>query len=194
MVQNMAHTSTTRPTKWASTLQRDVFSTKPIPPKGVRHACVGGTSAISRSCSVAGAGSTLFSCSCLHHVHVAQRKRVVLLFSVRDQIRRPGGVCRGHSIESNNARTAFVQDIPRGGRPLGSGRQLPPQLTVGRRPLGGGGGGGRGGGIGGGGLGGAMGGGGLREGRLGGGGPGGAIWGVGGGGGTGSPYFPLPSL
>ena len=30
---------------------------------------------------------------------------------------------------------------PRGGRPLGSGRQLPPQLTVGRRPLGGGGGG-----------------------------------------------------
>ena len=29
---------------------------------------------------------------------------------------------------------------PRGGRPLGSGRQLPPQLTVGRRPLGGGGG------------------------------------------------------
>ena len=34
-----------------------------------------------------------------------------------------------------------------GGRPLGSGRQLPPQLTVGRRPLGGGEGGG--GGIGG---------------------------------------------
>ena len=30
----------------------------------------------------------------------------------------------------------------RGGRPLGSGRQLPPPLTVGRRPLGGGGGGG----------------------------------------------------
>ena len=29
---------------------------------------------------------------------------------------------------------------PRGGRPLGPGRQLPPQLTVGRRPLGGGGG------------------------------------------------------
>ena len=26
----------------------------------------------------------------------------------------------------------------RGGRPLGSGRQLPPQLTVGRRPLRGG--------------------------------------------------------
>ena len=37
--------------------------------------------------------------------------------------------------------------MPRGGgRPLGSGRQLPPQLTVGRRPLGGGGGGGRTGG------------------------------------------------
>ena len=32
-------------------------------------------------------------------------------------------------------------DNARGGRPLGSGRQLPPQLTVGRRPLGGGGGG-----------------------------------------------------
>ena len=29
----------------------------------------------------------------------------------------------------------------RGGRPLGFGRQLSPQLTVGRRPLGGGGGG-----------------------------------------------------
>ena len=47
----------------------------------------------------------------------------------------------------------------RGGQPLGSGRQLPPQLTVGRRPLGGGGGGGGGGGLGGG----------FREGRLGGG-------------------------
>ena len=37
-----------------------------------------------------------------------------------------------------------------GGRPLGSGRQLPPQLAVGRRPLGGGGGGvreGEGGGV-----------------------------------------------
>ena len=45
---------------------------------------------------------------------------------------------------------------PRGGQPLGSGRQLPPQLTVGRRPLGGGGGGG----------GGAL-EGGFREGRLG---------------------------
>ena len=36
-----------------------------------------------------------------------------------------------------------------------------------------------------------MGGGGLREGRLGG---GGRWGGVGGGGGTGSPYFPSPSL
>ena len=45
-----------------------------------------------------------------------------------------------------------------GGRLLGSGRQLHPQLTVGRRPLGGGGGGG-GGGLGGAVLGGAMGGG-----------------------------------
>ena len=35
--------------------------------------------------------------------------------------------------------------LSRGGRPLGSGRQLPPQLTVGRRPLGGGGGPWRGG-------------------------------------------------
>ena len=70
---------------------------------------------------------------------------------------------------------------PGGGRPLGSGRQLPPQLTVGRRPLGGGGGGGMGGGGG--------------SGRVGwGGGPGRTIWGVGGGGGTGSPYLPLPSL
>ena len=67
---------------------------------------------------------------------------------------------------------------PRGGRPLGSGRQLPPQLTVGRRPLGGGaweGGSRRGDG---GGLGGATGGG---PGRVGwGGGPGGANWGGGG--------------
>ena len=50
-----------------------------------------------------------------------------------------------------------------GGRPLGSGRQLPPQLTVGQRPLGGGeGGGGGGGGMGGGG------GGGSRRGEWGG--------------------------
>ena len=81
-----------------------------------------------------------------------------------------------------------VPVTPRGGRPLGSGRQLPPQLTVGRRPLrGGGGGGGMGGGgsrggEGGGGLGGLV-GGGSRRGDLG--------WG---GGGTGSPYLPLPSL
>ena len=34
----------------------------------------------------------------------------------------------------------FLLLLARGGRPLGSGRQLPPQLTVGRRPLGGGGG------------------------------------------------------
>ena len=51
---------------------------------------------------------------------------------------------------------------PRGGRPLGSGRQLPPQLTVGRRPLGGGGGHGRGG---------------SRRGEWGGGNPGGSVGG-----------------
>ena len=82
----------------------------------------------------------------------------------------------------------------------------PPPVEVGRRPLGGGGGGhwrggfreGRwGGGFregrwGGGVQGGAMGGGGV--GRVGwGGGPGGAIWGSGGGG-IGSRYLPLPSL
>ena len=65
--------------------------------------------------------------------------------------------------------------LPGGGQPLGSGRQLPPQLTVGRRPLGGGGGGGGGGGaleggfregrLGGGGSRRGLGGGGLREGR-----------------------------
>ena len=55
--------------------------------------------------------------------------------------------------------------IPGGGRPLGFGRQLPPQLTVGRRPVGGGGGGGHGRG-------------GSGRGDWGGG-PGGAIWGVG---------------
>ena len=73
-----------------------------------------------------------------------------------------------------------------GGRLLGSGRQLPPQLSAGRRPLGG-----SGGGV----LGGAMGGGGGPGGWLGGRGPGGAIWGVhapkakrwsGGGGGVGT--------
>ena len=34
---------------------------------------------------------------------------------------------------------AVVVQCPRGGRPLGPGRQLSPQLTVGQRPLGGGG-------------------------------------------------------
>ena len=104
---------------------------------------------------------------------------------------------------------------PRGGQPFGSGRQLPPQLTIGRRPLGGGGGGGGGGGAseGGGFREGEWGGGyrrgwggGLREGRLGGGvqvgqfgvvvgggGPGWTIWGVGGGGGGGHG-LPLPPL
>ena len=66
----------------------------------------------------------------------------------------------------------------RGGQPLGSGRQLPPQLSVGRRPLGGGGGGGGGGGIGGGVQGGANWGGVSRRG-LGGGGSGRVGWGGG---------------
>ena len=72
------------------------------------------------------------------------------------------------------------QHFARGGRTLGSGRQLPPQLTVGRRPLGGGGGHLRGGGV--------------QVGQLGvvvgGGGSGWAIWGVGGGG----AQAPLTSL
>ena len=93
-----------------------------------------------------------------------------------------------------------ITSIHGGGRPLGSGRQLRPQLTVGRRPLGGGGGfreGEWGGGY-------RRGwGGGLREGRLGairggGGGGGGSRWGNlgcwGGRGVIGSPYLPLPSL
>ena len=54
-----------------------------------------------------------------------------------------------------------------GGRPLGSRRQLPPQLIVGRRPLGGAGG--------------------IGEGVQ-----GGAIWGVGGG--EGGRRLPLPPL
>ena len=94
---------------------------------------------------------------------------------------------------------------PQGGRPLGSGRQLPPQLIVGRRPRGwGGGGGGRGGAWEGGVKEGRMGGGsrrglggGLRDGRLGG--SGGANWGGGsrwgdlgwGGGGHNLPLRPL---
>ena len=94
-----------------------------------------------------------------------------------------------------------VGEAPGGGG-LGSGRQLPPQLTVGWRPLGGV---GRGGGHWRGALGmGEWGGvsrrgferGALREARLGG---GGSRWGdlgcLGGGmGGTCSPYLPLPSL
>ena len=81
-----------------------------------------------------------------------------------------------------------------------------PQLTVGRRPLGGGIGGGVQGGAmrGGGGSRRGLGGGALREGRLGGG-PGAAIWGVGGGGGSrwsdlgcwrgeGGHRLPLPPL
>ena len=55
---------------------------------------------------------------------------------------------------------------PGGGRPLGSGRQLPPQLTVGRRPLGG---------V----KEGRMGGGGSRRGLGGGGAPGGSVGGGG---------------
>ena len=64
--------------------------------------------------------------------------------------------------------------FPGGGNPSVLDANYPPQLTVGRRPLG------RGGG----------------SGRVGwGGGPGGAVWGVGvGEGGTGSAYLPLPSI
>ena len=79
--------------------------------------------------------------------------------------------------------------VSRGGGGLGSGRQLPPQLTVGRRPLGGGGGGIGGGGSGranGGGIGGA-GGGGLQEGRVGGGVQVGRFGVLGGGGGAQAP-------
>ena len=67
----------------------------------------------------------------------------------------------------------IIRSNPGGGRPLGSGRQLPPQLTVGRRPLGGGG----GGGLGGGGLGGV----GFLEGMVLVGAPGRAVPGGGGG-------------
>ena len=99
---------------------------------------------------------------------------------------------------ARNKQIAYNATAPGGGgRPLGSGRQLPPQLTVGRRPLGG-----RGGGPAG------ASGGALREGRFGGGGvpgggsrwgdlgweggPGGAIWGVGGQ--EGGHRLPLPPL
>ena len=81
-----------------------------------------------------------------------------------------------------------------GGNPSVLDANYPPQLIVGRRPLGGG-----RGGIGGGVQGGAIGGGsrrglggGLREGRLGGGGSGGAIWGVGGGGAKAPLTSPCP--
>ena len=112
-----------------------------------------------------------------------------------------GGGCLGPWPAPANPPT------PRGGQPLGSGRQLPPQLTDGRRPLWGGGGGGGGGHWRGGsgrgnwaggsrrGLGGlgwgsgrvGWGGGGAPGGSVGGGGPGGAIWGVGGGRGAQAP-------
>ena len=50
---------------------------------------------------------------------------------------------RHSTVRGDEAAVHAVEDLrSRGGRPLGSGRQLPPQLTVGRRPLGGGGGGG----------------------------------------------------
>ena len=45
------------------------------------------------------------------------------------------------SIVNTYPHTHTHTHTPGGGRPLGSGRQLPPQLTDGRRPLGGGGGG-----------------------------------------------------
>ena len=82
-----------------------------------------------------------------------------------------------------------------GGRLLGPGRQLPPQLTNGHSPPLGGGGSGRGDGLGGF----CLGGGGVREGWLVGGGLGVAIWGVHAPKAkrwsiTGSPYLPLPSL
>ena len=73
-----------------------------------------------------------------------------------------------------------------GGRPLGSGRQLPPPTNCWPEAPWGGGGGLKGGQMGGGGApGGSVGGGGSRWGNLG-------CWG--GRGGTGSPYLPLPSL
>ena len=110
--------------------------------------------------------------------------------------RRGGTMChrdRGLKIKKSIG-GSFCWAKPRGGRPLGSGRQLPPQLTVGRRPLGGGGGGGGGGAFEGGSRRGGSrrgdGGGGLREGRLG----GGSRWGDLGcwGGGEGQAPLTLP--
>ena len=91
-----------------------------------------------------------------------------------------GGVCGGANIivcvcvcAEKEGETSISVKHP-GGGPLSSGRQLPPQLTVGRRPLGGGGGG----------QGGANGGGGSRRGKWGGGSRRGE-WGGGLGGGNG---------
>ena len=44
---------------------------------------------------------------------------------------------RVHPLHTATIRKDRETHTPRGGRPLDSGRQLPPQLTVGRRPLGG---------------------------------------------------------
>ena len=51
-----------------------------------------------------------------------------------------GNVGGGQGALIPCVRARVCRQLPRGGRPFGSGRQLPPQLTVGRRPLGGGGG------------------------------------------------------
>ena len=123
-------------------------------------------------------------------------RALLVPLGVRVHSVQPFGPCRGTSCghlqfscgDTNIGKTgmetrAWPTWVARGGQPLGSGRQLPPQLTVGRRPLGGGGaleGGFREGRLEGGGLGGAWGGGGLREGRLGGGGGGGRVGGGGG--------------
>ena len=135
------------------------------------------------------------------------------VFWCKPRTQKPGvawvkRVCQAGSIEYwAEPPVSQTMPFPRGGRPLGSGRQLPPLLTVGRRPLGGGaseGGvqGGRRGGGGGGGIGGA-GGGGALGGSVG----GGSKWGNsgwwGGGvqvgrfgvlGGGGGHRLPLPPL
>ena len=55
------------------------------------------------------------------------------------------GVC---GVRAHGGAAGGALQGPGGGQPLGSGRQLPPQLTVGQRPLGGEGGrGGIGGGV-----------------------------------------------